>query len=72
MQPPRGLHASHRRQFGVFQCQPLHAGATAEIDLHPCIITAAFGGDDDADTELGVLNRLADAQATGLLGSGIA
>jgi hypothetical protein len=50
-----------RREPGRRQRQPLRAVA-AEVDLCPCVGAAAFEGEDDACTELGVEQALADAQ----------
>lgn len=50
------------RELGVGQRQPFHA-VCAEVDLQSRV-GAAFGRDDDAEAELGVLHALADTEAT--------
>ena len=52
-------------QFGVLQCQPLHAEVT-EIDLYPRIVTPTLGIDDDAETKPGMFDTLPDAPSRAL------
>ncbi len=54
------LTGSTRLELRVFERQPLDAGI-AEIDLHARVRAAAFGVDDHAESELRMLDALADA-----------